>query len=54
MDGPDIVIALSTVAGNSGPIALILLWGPLKITFSVGWSGPPENIVPGRSQPLGS
>ncbi len=47
MDGPETVIALSVVARNSGPIALILLWGPLKITFSVGLSGPTENIVLG-------
>ncbi len=38
MDGPETVIALSAVARNSGPIALILLRGPLKITFSGGWS----------------
>ncbi len=43
MDGPETMIALSAVA-----------MGPLKITFSGGWSGPPENIVLGRSQPLGS
>ncbi len=62
MNGPEIVIALSAVAGNSGPFALILLRDPskshsvgggLKITFSVGWSGPPENIVLGPSHPLG-
>ncbi len=46
MDGPETMIAL-------GPIALILLWGPLKITFS-GGSGPPANIDMGPSQPLGS
>ncbi len=49
MDGPETVIALSAVARNSGPIALIFLWAPskshsvgggLKITFSGGWSGP--------------
>ncbi len=47
MDGPETVIALSAVARNSGPIALIFLWAPskshsvgggLKITFSGGWS----------------
>ncbi len=52
MDGLDTMIALSAIVRNYGPIALILLWG--KITFSGGWSGPPENIVLGRSQPLGS
>ncbi len=36
MDGPETVIALSAVARNSGPIALILLWGSLKVTFSEG------------------
>ncbi len=35
MDGPEIMIALSAVARNSGPIALILLWGPSK-SHSVG------------------
>ncbi len=30
MDGPETVIALSAVARNSGPIALIFLWGPSK------------------------
>ncbi len=54
MDGPETVIALSAVGRNSGPIALILLWGPLKITFIEGWSGPPDYIVLGPSQPLGS
>ncbi len=54
MDGPETMIALSAVARNSGPIALILLWCLLKITFSGGWSGPTENIVLGPSQPLGS
>ncbi len=48
------MIALSAVARNSGPFALILLWGPLKITFSGGVVRPPANIVLGRSQPLGS
>ncbi len=47
MNGPETVIALSAVAGNSGPFALILLRDPskshsvgggLKITFSGGWS----------------
>ncbi len=50
MDGPEIMIALSAVARNSGPIALILhiqwgvvskshsVGGGLKITFSGGWS----------------
>ncbi len=45
MDGPETVIALSAVARNSGPIALILLrvkshsvGGGLTITFSGGWS----------------
>ncbi len=52
MDGPETMIALSAVARNSGPIALILLWGLLKIIFSWGWSGPPENIVLGPSQTL--
>ncbi len=42
------------VARNSGPISLILLWGHFKITFSGRWSGPSENIVLGRSQPLSS
>ncbi len=41
--------SLSALARNSGPILLILLWGPskshsvgggLKITFIEGWSGP--------------
>ncbi len=27
MDGPETVIELSAVVRNSGPIALILLWG---------------------------
>ncbi len=35
MDGPETMIALSAVARNSGPIALILLWGPSK-SHSVG------------------
>ncbi len=54
MDGPETVIALSAVARNSGPFAVILLWGPIKIRFSGGCSGPTEHIVLGRSQPLGS
>ncbi len=33
---------------------MILLWGPLKITFSGGWLGPPANIVLGHSELLGS
>ncbi len=33
------MIALNAVARNSAPIALILLWGSLKITFSGVWSG---------------
>ncbi len=36
MDGPETVIALSAVARNSGPIALIFAMCPLKITFSGG------------------
>ncbi len=42
MDGPETVIALSAVARNSGPIALILLWGPLKsqtVVVVVGGGG---------------
>ncbi len=35
MDEPETVIALSAVTRNSGPIALILLWGPSK-SHSVG------------------
>ncbi len=38
MDGPESKIALSAVARNSWPIALILLWDPRKIIFSGGWS----------------
>ncbi len=52
MDGPETMIALSAVARNSGPIALILLRGSLKITFSGGWSGPPVNVILGPSKPL--
>ncbi len=47
------MIALSAVARNSGPFALILLWGPLKITFSGGCQAPSEHRS-GPSQLLGS
>ncbi len=33
-EGPETVIALSAVARNAGPVALILPWGLLKITFT--------------------
>ncbi len=54
LDGPETMIALRSIARNSGSFALILLWSLLKITSSGGWSEPPENIVVGPSQPLGS
>ncbi len=41
MDGPETVIAFSAVARNSGPIALILLWDPLK-SHSVGGGQAPS------------
>ncbi len=39
MNGPETVIALSAVAGNSGPIALISLWVPSK-SHSLGLPHP--------------
>ncbi len=42
MDGPVTVIDVSAVARNSG---LILLWGPLKITFSGGGRASYRNIL---------
>ncbi len=54
MDGPETMIAVSAIARNSGPFALILLWGPSKSHSDHPRSGPPENIILGRSQPLGS
>ncbi len=43
MDGPETVIALSAVARNSGPIALILLWGPSKPHSVRGGQAPREH-----------
>ncbi len=48
------MIALSAVARNSAPFALILLWGLSKTHVVGGGSGSPPNIVLGPSQPLGS
>ncbi len=48
MDEPETAIALSAVARNSGPIALILLWGPSK-SHSVGSGQAPSEH---RSGPL--
>ncbi len=48
------MIALSALARTSGPIALILLWVPLKSHSVGGGQDPPESIVLGPSQPLGS
>ncbi len=44
MDGPETVIALSVVARNSGPIALILLnrWA-LKLS-SISWPASSKNM----------
>ncbi len=53
MDGPETVIALSAVARKSGPIALILLWVPLK-SHSVGGGRAPREHRSGSSLPLGS
>ncbi len=53
MDRPETVIALSAVARNSGPIAVILQRGPSK-SHSVGTENIRENIILGPFQPLGS
>ncbi len=45
MDEPETMIALSALARNSGPIALILLWVPLKSHSVGGGQDPPESIV---------
>ncbi len=47
MDGPGAMNAVSAIARHSGPTALILLWGPLKITLGVG-QAPSEH----RSGPI--
>ncbi len=44
MDGPEPVIAISAVARNSGPIALILLRGPSK-SHSVGGGRAPQRTL---------
>ncbi len=54
MDGPETMIAVSNIARNSGPIVLILLWGPSKSHSVGGGGGSTENMVLGPSQPLGS
>jgi len=41
VDGPATVIAVNAVARNSG---MILLWGPLKITFSGGGRAPQRTL----------
>ncbi len=46
------MIAVSNIARNSGPFALILLCGPSK-SHSVGGCST-ENMALGPSQPLGS
>ncbi len=48
VDGPATVIAVNAVARNSG---LILLWGPLKITFSGGGRAPQRTLFWARSTP---
>ncbi len=48
MDEPETVIALSAVARNSGPIALILLCVPSK-SHSVGDGRAPQRTTTGLS-----